>query len=171
MPDATCSGVDQHALALRKLAVSEQALPGREAGQRHAAGRNEIEVVRDSHDLVGRDRDVLAVSPFMIRRHGKTGLAYPPGFNTGANSGNFAGHIVAEDGRQFRLLEELRAGAFAHLAIDRVDAGGNDADFDVSGARLGPVNLRKLKVFRAAERVQAYGVHQHGLLLSYRFSG
>ena len=111
----------------------DQGLPRGQRHQRHGGGLLERQRGRLEGDVVSVDGDVLGEgADAQVARSGVDLVADLEAADVGADLGDDAGEVVAEDERPL-VLDELLELAVADHLVQRVDAGRPDVDQDVAG--------------------------------------
>ncbi len=154
VPDPAGGPVDQDGLARAEPAVGEQPLPCGQRGERHGGGGCEVDPGGHAGHLGRADGDELGERAAVGVEHGEDRIADLEPRRLDAARLDRAGEVAAHDQRQ-HVGADRRIMAVADLIVDRVEAGGDDADDDLVVDRLRPVDRVDADLLGAAEAVQA----------------
>lgn len=134
-------------------------MPGCQAGQGQRRGVDVIDAFGLWRNLIGGGHGQFGVGRRLLRkvRHAEHLIANLEAGNIGAKRLDGSGNVPAED--EGRLAEQ-RIVAAAHRAVDRVDAGGADADQHFAGLRRRVRPVGDDKDVGTADGILGNGTHE-----------
>ena len=157
--DAASAGVDQHALPGLHRGDLAQRLQRGEPGERQRRGLGKADAGRAARDHALVGAHLLGEPAHAIFLEARAHLvADLPCADLGADRGDHAGDVAAEDDRQRRTADELHL-AVAELEVDGVQAGGAHRDRDVARARHRGGDVLERGDAGATEAMHHVGAH------------
>ncbi len=138
VPYSSGSGVNQNGLAGVDASAIDKAFPGGDGAEREGCGLAHGEIPGLERQQVGVDGEVFGEGALMAAHTAGEAVDFIALVKRGNSGGGFddgSGHVQAEDGGQRLLCVSCLTGA--DFGVERIEAGGGDADEDLARGERG----------------------------------